>query len=147
MRRRRHRDRHGVACIDQPVEGVERGHAKLSGDLLGAVGAGVVKPDHRGAFDVAEQTNVVVAYRAGAGHADSNRPARGRAQNPTPRWLSSMNWRKCSTTGSGWSSARARSIACDTLSSERKNRRYARFSSRTTSSGKPLRWSPTLLSP
>jgi hypothetical protein len=47
----------------------------------------------------------------------------------------------------GSSSARARSMACDTFSSERKNRRYARFSSRTTPGSKPLRCNPTLFSP
>jgi hypothetical protein len=54
---------------------------------------------------------------------------------------------KASTSGSGLSSARARSSACEMFSSDRKKNRYAFLSSATVSSANPLRWSPTELSP
>ena len=92
---------------------------------------------------VTQDPDVMLSESAGSDHAGPH----ALRQTTTPRPLSSTNRSSSSTSGYGLSSAAARSFAWDTLSSERKKMRYARLSSRTTSSGKLFRWSPTLFSP
>src|SRR6185503_6666667 len=98
--------------------------------LLRALDARIEEAGERRAMHVAEDADVVVAEAPRPDHAD----AEWRAQTTTPRPLSSTNRSSSCTSANGLSSAAARSFACETFSSERKNRRYARFSSRTTSS-------------
>src|SRR5207244_9761777 len=95
-----------------------------------------------GVRNLAQLTRMVEPERADADDADSNGH-----QITSPRSLASKKRRNSWTSGNGCSSAAAFSRACDKLSSDLKKRRYARFSSRRTSSGKPFRSKPTEFSP
>src|SRR5687767_15587653 len=92
---------------------------------------------------IAKNSDVVEAEAARADDTD----ARKCLQITTPRSLASTKRMSSLTSGKTSSSVCARSIACETLRSERKNNLYARFSSRIVSSSIPLRCNPTVLRP
>src|SRR4051794_32673910 len=107
-------------------------HLQILGDLLGSFSAGLVESPEILAKHVPQDTHVMLAKSSGSNDANSN----ARAQSTTPRPLSSRNRSRSWTSGKGFRSVAARCLACERFSSERKNKRYARLSSRTTSSGK-----------
>ena len=82
-----------------------------------AAGA-VVNPDELRSRHVAQDAGMVKAQRADADHPDPNGH-----QTIVPRSLRSKNARNSSTSGSGCSSFRACSRACEMLSFDAKNRR------------------------
>ena len=93
-----------------------------------------MKADELRAWDVAQNSRVVKAERP------RHRPRRCATghQITDPRSLRSKNARNSSISGNGCSSAVARSRACERFSSDLKNRRYARFSSRPHVVRKPV---------
>ena len=119
MRRRRYHDREGIAFVDQRRHIVERPDTEFVADLFGALGPRFVKSDEARAFHFPQDADVVKAQGARADDTD----ACGRAQMMIPRSVSPRNLRKCSTSGDEESSVAARSRACDTFNSERKNNR------------------------
>src|SRR5262249_19083669 len=138
VRRRWDDDAHGVNPVEQRIEGVERLHAELVAHLRRALDIRFVETNQLRTEHVAENPRVVKPQRARADDSD----AHGH-QITEPRSLRSKNARNSSISGYAWSSAVARSRACDRFSSDLKNRRYARFNSRRTSSGKPFLSNPT----
>ena len=118
--RRRHGDRDGLDVGQQRVEvAVKAGSAAVGhGAAPGRVG--IVDPDQTGVRRCSQVPGMVPPQRADADHAD--RKCRHR-QTGTPRCELDTNSRKLSTSASGGSSVRARSMAWDRLSSELKKRR------------------------
>src|SRR5690606_36126636 len=142
--RRRHRHDQRLDPIEQRVQLVERRDAELLAHGPETRCIRVVNADELRARQVAQQARVVPAQTADPRHAD---PQPTRHQRMIPRSLSSTNVRNRWISGNGLSSSRARSRAWLTFSVELKNSRYARFSSRRTTSGIPRRWSPTVFRP
>ena len=102
-----HRHGHRLGVGEQRVEiGVEP-HAAGAGDLAAAGPVDVVHADQGGVLGPRQVARVVVPEGADADHADG-KPGH---QAGTPRWELETNSRKRSTSGSGGSSARARSTA------------------------------------
>ena len=97
---------------------VEAGAAGL-GHLAATGGVGVVHPDQARAFCGGEVPGVMPPQRADADDADRQ----CRHQTGTPRWELETKSRNRSTSGSGGSSVRARSMAWERLSSELKKSR------------------------
>ncbi len=116
---RRNHHRHRIDLVQQGLQRGHRRHTELAAHLLRALGPHLAEADESRALDVAEESDVMLAKASRADHADAHRGA----QITTPRWLLSTNPRKCLTSGVMESSDCARSSACDTLSSERKNSR------------------------
>ena len=96
-----------------------RRYAELAPHLLGALGTRVEEAGECRPLHVPEDAHVMIAEPTGPDHADPER----RAQTTTPRPLSSTNRSSSCTSANGLSSAAARSLACETFSSERKNSR------------------------
>ena len=109
-----------VALLDERRHIRERAHAQLATDLLRALGARIVEADETRPLQVLQDSYVMVAECARTNDANLRW---SRAQMMTPRSLPSRKRRKCSTSGDRGSSNAARSMACETFSSDRKNSR------------------------
>ena len=144
VRRRRHDDAHRVDVVEQRVERRER-LARRAPTLTCSARVGVRRRESRRAARPARRAE----FACGGSRARPRR--RRRCERPSDRPTRDRCARRTRGTprspGYGCSSAAARSRACDRFSSDLKNRRYARLSSRRTSSGNPLRSRPTTLRP
>src|SRR5690606_28191734 len=144
VNRGRHRDDQRFDPIQQRLQRIERRDPERFTDGAHALRIRVVDSDEVRIGEVTQKARVVPAEAADPRHAYLQ-PVRHHRM--IPRSLSSTNASSRWISGYGSSSARACSSAWLTLSVELKNNRYARFSSRRTTSGIPRRWSPTVFSP
>ena len=116
---RRHHDGDGVNLVEHRRQRGVHTHAVLGRDVSGTTGVLVEEACKTITAQIAQNAHVVHAQATGADDANARcialrKGARLRghgrgSQNPTPRWLASMKSRKCRTSGSMVSSARARS--------------------------------------
>jgi hypothetical protein len=109
--------------------------AELAGNLERALVSAFDEAGELNRLHVAKNPDVMIPETAGTDHANAKRLC----QMTTPRPLASTKRISSLTSGYISSSFSAAFIACERFMSERKNNRYARFSSRTTASENPLR--------
>src|SRR6266542_630167 len=101
------------------VQARHRGDPKLARDFSRAFVSHFDESNQLDSGHVAQNPQMVEAETSGTHHADANRSP----QITTPRPLASTKRTSSETSAYGSSSVSARSIACETLRSERKRRR------------------------
>src|SRR5688572_23761499 len=119
MRWSGHHDDHGVREFEQVGKGPVRLDTELFHHLSRPLGSRLDETSEADPGEIAENSDVVEAEAARADDTD----ARKCLQITTPRSLASTKRMSSLTSGNTSSSVCARSIACETLRSERKNSR------------------------
>src|SRR5262249_13206788 len=135
---------HRVDLGEQLLDCVIGANAQLPGHLRRPLGIRLEKPRERRACHVLQDARVVKTERPCPHDTDAHAV---RAHTVDPRSLACRKLMSASTSGIILRSVFACSIACEMFSSERKNNRYAFFSSAMLSASNPRRCNPTLLSP
>src|SRR5207249_9363728 len=144
----RHGDCRRVDRVEQVFQSIERLDTKLLRHRGRTLWTRFEESDESRARYVTQNAHVMIAERASSDDADPDiRLFSHDGQITSPRSLRSRKLRNSSTSGYRCSSSSARSRACDRFKSELKNSRYARLSSRCTSSETPFRCRPTLFKP